>query len=84
MCSDERYKCTLSLSNREYSIMTTTLTPGEEHADHEAEVNGRYGKNQQEDEHQRGVTVGQHRSVRTHLIENKTQVTNMCMAKLAN
>lgn len=47
------------------------VTSGEEGADHEAEVNGGHGKHQQEDEHQRGVTVGQHRSVRTHLTQKQ-------------
>lgn len=43
------------------------LTFAEECADHEAEGDGGGGKAQQEDQHQRGVTVGEHRHALLHL-----------------
>lgn len=48
-------------------IKSKAFTSGEEGADHEAEADGRYSKDQQEDEYQGGVTMGQNRSVWTHL-----------------
>lgn len=47
------------------------LTSGEQHADHEAEVDGGHSKQQQKDEHQRRVAIRQHCSVRTHLSKQK-------------
>lgn len=43
------------------------LTFAEECADHEAEGDGGGGKAQQEDQHQRGVAVGEHRHALLHL-----------------
>lgn len=48
-------------------------TSGEEGADHEAEADGRHGEHQQEDEDQRGVAEGQHRSVWAHLKQKNKQ-----------
>lgn len=42
-------------------------TSGEEGTDHEAEVDCSHGEDQQENKDQRGVTVGQHCSIRLHL-----------------
>lgn len=44
-----------------------THTSREEATDHEAEVDGGHSEDEQEDKDQRGVTVGQHRSIRAHL-----------------
>lgn len=46
---------------------TETHTSWEEGTDHEAEVDGGHGEDEQEDKDQCGVTVGQHCSVRAHL-----------------
>lgn len=44
-----------------------THTSWEEGTDHKTEVDGGYCEDKQEDENQRGVTVGQHSSIRAHL-----------------
>lgn len=44
-----------------------THTSWEEATDHEAEVDGGHSEDEQEDKDQRGVTVGQHGSIRAHL-----------------
>lgn len=49
-------------------------TSWEESTDHKAEVDGGHSEDQQEDKDQRGVTVGQHCSVRAHL---KTTVISL-------
>lgn len=47
-------------------------TSGEEGTDHEAEADGGHSKDEQEDEDQRGITVGQHRTVGAHLQQQRT------------
>lgn len=46
-------------------------TPGEEGTDHEAEADSGHSEDQQEDKDQRGVTAGQHRTVRAHLQQQR-------------
>lgn len=49
------------------SGVTETHTSWEEGTDHKAEIDSGHGEDKQEDEDQRGVTAGQHRSIRAHL-----------------
>lgn len=49
------------------SGVTETHTSWEEGTDHKAEIDSGHGEDEQEDEDQRGVTAGQHRSIRAHL-----------------
>lgn len=44
-----------------------THTSWEEATDHEAEADGGHSEDEQEDKDQRGVTIGQHCSIRAHL-----------------
>lgn len=55
-------------------INTHTYTSWEEGTDHKAEVDGGYGEGKQEDENQRGITVGQHSSIGAHLKESLYRV----------
>lgn len=50
---------------------THTHTSREEGTDHEAEVDGGHSEDEQEDKDQRGVTVGQHCSIRIDLKEKQ-------------
>lgn len=60
---------------------TETHTSWEEGTDHEAEVDGGHGEDEQEDEDQRGVTVGQHCSVRAHLKKHSSSAQLWCTEK---
>lgn len=48
-------------------IQNETLTSREEGTDHEAEADGGHSEKQQEEKDQRGITIGQHGPIRTHL-----------------
>ncbi|TNN68843.1 hypothetical protein EYF80_020878 [Liparis tanakae] len=55
----------------EMHIKKHAHTSREEGTDHEAEVDGGHSEDEQEDKDQRGVTVGQHCSIRFDLKENR-------------
>lgn len=60
-------------------IQRHTHTSWEEGTDHKAEADGGYGEDKQEDEHQCGITVSQHSSIRAHLKESLYRVQSMYM-----
>lgn len=63
----EKKKEMSAIQNKKRRHTKRTHTSREEATDHEAEADGGHSEDEQEDEDQRGVTVGQHCSIRAHL-----------------